>query len=199
MDMNAILSRIIFPTSTTSTATAAAAESAAAAVARNDTAAAGHGDGGGMPTVHHLIETLLPLLGLRSFVPLYGLVGGSLGVDPTNLLMVLGLLWALNRLSRQVYHVLYGLVMEHLMSTVHVSSTDDIYVHMMKWLAAQPRMVNSRSLTAETVSRTAWEDEDESNVARDRSGQYLNFSNQEARSVGSRILRLVAFSSRHTF
>ncbi|KAK5627323.1 hypothetical protein RRF57_003038 [Xylaria bambusicola] len=47
---------------------------------------------------------------------------------------------------------------------------------------SQPRMVNSRYLMAETASKTAWEDEDESMVARDRSGLYLNFSNQEARA-----------------
>ncbi len=70
------------------------------------------------------------------------------------------------------------------MSTIHVSSTDDIYLHLMAWLSQQPKMVNSRDLMAETVSKTAWEDEDESAVARDRSGLYLNFSNQEARAVG---------------
>lgn len=46
-------------------------------------------------------------------------------------------------------------------------------------------MVNSRSLTAETISHTAWEDEntDEASMAWDQSGQYLNFSNQEAKLV----------------
>ncbi|RYO78117.1 hypothetical protein DL766_009862 [Monosporascus sp. MC13-8B] len=151
---------------------------AAAAAAQNITG----GDSGRHGAPPNVVESLLPLLGLRGFAPLYGLVGSSLGIDPTNLLTALGLLWALNRLLRQLYHVCYGLVSEHLMSSVHVSSNDDIYLHLMKWLASQSRMVNSRSLTAETVSRTAWEDEDESNVARDQSGRYLNFSNQEARS-----------------
>ncbi|RYP18586.1 hypothetical protein DL765_003871 [Monosporascus sp. GIB2] len=154
-------------------------ETAAAAAAAQNITGGGSGRHGAPPNV---AESLLPLLGLRGFAPLYGLVGSSLGIDPTNLLTALGLLWALNRLLRQLYHFCYGLVSEHLMSSVHVSSNDDIYLHLMKWLASQPRMVNSRSLTAETVSRTAWEDEDESNVARDQSGTYLNFSNQEARS-----------------
>ncbi|RYP90153.1 hypothetical protein DL770_003689 [Monosporascus sp. CRB-9-2] len=173
MDMNALLRGVLPSMSANMTETAAAA-----AAAQNITGG-GSGRHGAPPNV---VESLLPLLGLRGLAPLYGLVGSRLGIDPTNLLTALGLLWALNRLLRQLYHFCYGLVSEHLMSSVHVDSNDDIYLHLMKWLASQPRMVNSRSLTAETVSRTAWEDEDESNVARDQSGMYLNFSNQEARA-----------------
>lgn len=169
--MNALLRGVLPSVSADMTETATAA-------AQNITG----GGSGRHGTPPNVVENLLPLLGLRGFAPLYGLVGSRLGIDPTNLLTALGLLWALNRLLRQLYHLCYGLVSEHLMSSVHVSSNDDIYLHLMKWLASQPRMVNSRSLTAETVSRTAWEDEEESTVARDQSGMYLNFSNQEARA-----------------
>ncbi|CAJ2508110.1 Uu.00g092960.m01.CDS01 [Anthostomella pinea] len=130
----------------------------------------------------NVIESLLPLIGLRSFAPMYSFIGNWLGYDPTFILTALGFLWASNKVMRQMYHLFYGLITEHLMSTIHISSTDDIYLHIMKWLAMQPKMVNSRALTAETVSKTAWEDEEESNVARDLSGLYLNFSNQEARA-----------------
>lgn len=129
------------------------------------------------------MENLLPMLGLRSFMPMYGLVGGWLGLDPTFLLTVFGIVWAFNKIVRQVYGTMYGIVQEHLMSSIHISSTDDMYVHLMRWLAQQPKMVNSRALTAETVSKTAWEDEDDANVSRDKSGIYLNFSHQEARAV----------------
>ncbi|KAI1751642.1 P-loop containing nucleoside triphosphate hydrolase protein [Xylaria castorea] len=135
----------------------------------------------GMPT--NVVESILPLIGLRGFAPMYRFIGSWLGWDPTYLLTVLGFVWATNRLVRQIFYFLYGLVTEHLMSTIHISSTDDIYIHLMAWLSRQPRMVNSRALMAETVSKTAWEDEDESTVARDRSGLYLNFSNQEARAT----------------
>ncbi|KAI1262191.1 P-loop containing nucleoside triphosphate hydrolase protein [Xylariaceae sp. FL1019] len=130
----------------------------------------------------NIIESILPLLGLRGFAPIYRVVGSSLGWDPTILLTALGVIWALNRVFRQVYSLVYKLITDHLMSTIHISSTDDIYLHLMKWLAVQPRMTDSRSLMAETVSKTAWEDEDESKIARDNSGLYLNFSNQEARA-----------------
>lgn len=137
----------------------------------------------GMPA--NVVENILPLIGLKGFAPMYRFIGSWLGWDPTYLLSVLGFVWAANKLGRQIFYFLYGLVTEHLMSTIHISSTDDIYIHLMTWLSKQPRMVNSRALMAETVSKTAWEDEDESTVARDRSGLYLNFSNQEARAVGS--------------
>lgn len=140
-------------------------------------------DAGQMPGDLKVVETLLPLLGLRALVPVYSFVGNSLGLDVTWILTFFGLLWALNKLGRQVYHTIYGFVTENLMSNIHISSTDDIYFHLMIWLAQQPRLTNSRSLTAETVSKTAWEDEDATNVSRDQTGNYLNFSNQEARAV----------------
>ncbi|KAJ2984414.1 hypothetical protein NUW58_g6071 [Xylaria curta] len=134
-----------------------------------------------MPT--NIVENMLPLIGLKGFAPMYRFVDNWLGWDPTSLLGVLGFIWAANKVVRQIFFFIYGLVNEHMMSTIHISSTDDIYIHLMTWLSRQPRMVNSRALMAETASKTAWEDEDESTVARDRSGLYLNFSNQEARAT----------------
>ncbi|KAI1438848.1 P-loop containing nucleoside triphosphate hydrolase protein [Xylaria sp. CBS 124048] len=131
----------------------------------------------------NIVESILPLMGLRGFAPVYQFIGSRLGWDPTMLLSLLGFVWAANKIARQVYHFLHGLVTEYMMSTVHISSTDDIYLHLMTWLSKQPTMINSRSLTAETMYKTAWEDEDESVVARDHSGVYLNFSNQQARAT----------------
>ncbi|KAI0536711.1 BCS1 N terminal-domain-containing protein [Xylaria digitata] len=130
----------------------------------------------------NVVETILPLIGMRGFAPMYRFVGNWLGWDPTSLLTVLGFIWAINKVIRQIFYFSYGVITEYFMSTIHISSTDDIYIHLMLWLSRQPRMVNSRSLMAETVSKTAWEEEDESTMARDRSGLYLNFSNQEARA-----------------
>ncbi|KAI0201131.1 BCS1 N terminal-domain-containing protein [Astrocystis sublimbata] len=158
----------------------------ATATASGNTSAAGggengNGNGNGMPV--NVVESILPLIGLRGFAPIYRVIHNWLGWDPTYLLSLLGFLWALNKVARQVTYFFYGLVTEYLMSTIHISSTDDIYIHLMTWLSRQPRMVNSRALMAETVSKTAWENEDETTVARDRSGRYLNFSNQEARAA----------------
>ncbi|KAI1165217.1 P-loop containing nucleoside triphosphate hydrolase protein [Nemania serpens] len=151
-------------------------------VVGNTTAAASNASpSDSMPV--NMVESILPLIGLRGFAPVYQFVGRWLGWDPTSLLTVIGFIWAANKVFRQIYHFFYGVFMEYLMSTIHISSTDDIYLHLMAWLSKQPKMVNSRALMAETMSKTAWEDEDESTVARDNSGLYLNFSNQEARAT----------------
>lgn len=150
----------------------------------NDTAI-GNATGGHAGNAHvKMVEHLLPLLGIRGLAPLYGLIGGWLGVagvDMSYLLAVAGAFWALNRVFRQLYYFFNGIVIEHLMSSIHVRNDDDIYIHIMQWLAAQPRLVDSRNLMAETASKKTWENEDASHVARDSSGRYLNFSNQEAR------------------
>lgn len=153
-------------------------------VAANATAAAENASNHGQMHAS-IIESILPMLGLRGLLPMYGFIGNWLGLDPTWLLTTIGMLWACNKLGRQIYHTGYGFITEHMMSNIHISSNDDIYAQLMRWLAMQPGMVNSRSLTAETVSKTAWEDEDDPSVSRDQSGVYLNFSNQEARAVST--------------
>ncbi|KAK3936146.1 BCS1 N terminal-domain-containing protein [Diplogelasinospora grovesii] len=143
-----------------------------------------------------ILETLAPLLGsqfnplLKSFMLFYKVAGSGIlfGLDPTILLTLFGFFWAGNKLWRQVYMTIYGIVQEHLMATIHINSGDEMFLHMMRWLALQPGLVNSRSLTAETTSKTAWEEEEQdlditkSSISADGSGVYLNFSNQEARA-----------------
>ncbi|KAK1982686.1 BCS1 N terminal-domain-containing protein [Colletotrichum cereale] len=143
-----------------------------------------------------MMESLLPMLGgqfnpvLRSLMLLYQMIGSNLGLDPTLVLTLAGFFWAANRVVRQVYGAVFRLIQENFMSNIHITSTDEIYTHMMKWLALQPLMASSRSLTAETVSKTAWEEEEELEALQTRtvagSGggdtEYLNFSNQEAKA-----------------
>lgn len=140
------------------------------------------------------VAQLLPLLGgrfnplMQTFMVVYEMLAKRLGLDPGVILTLFGFLWAFNKVGRQVYTNVYSLVQEYLMASIHISSNDEIYLHLMKWLARQPTMVSSRSLMAETVGKTAWEDEDESDVLKTRispdgSGVYLNFSNQEAKAV----------------
>ncbi|KAI0845538.1 BCS1 N terminal-domain-containing protein [Daldinia vernicosa] len=142
------------------------------------------GNSSAADNTHHAkaVEGILTLVGLRGLAPIYGFIGGWLGFEPSNLLAVVGVLWALNKVLRQVYSFLYRAVTGYFMSSVHIMNNDDIYIHLMDWLATHPRMVNSRDLVAETASKRDWLNEDASDVARDRSGRYLNFSNQEARA-----------------
>ncbi|OTA67701.1 P-loop containing nucleoside triphosphate hydrolase protein [Hypoxylon sp. EC38] len=133
---------------------------------------------------HHAkaVEGILTLIGLRGFIPVYGLIGDKLGIEPTYILTAIGVLWAFNKLFRQIYSFIYGIVTEHCMSSIHICNNDGIYMHVMEWLASQPKMVNSRALFAESGYKRVWKDEDIADVARDSSGRYLNFSNQEAKT-----------------
>lgn len=144
----------------------------------------------------HVMDSLMPLLGLggranpllQTVTLVYNVLGTRLPFDPTILLTFLGFLWAASRIWRQVYSTIYSLVNTYLVASIHINSGDEIYLHMMKWLAAQSVMYNARSLMAETTSKTAWEDEDAAaevvatRIAPDGSGVYLNFSNQEAKA-----------------
>ncbi|KAK4238722.1 BCS1 N terminal-domain-containing protein [Achaetomium macrosporum] len=144
--------------------------------------------GNGLPD--GILDTLSPLLEfnplMKLFMLFYNMAGSHLGIDPTYILTLVAVVWAANKLWGQLYTSLYDLARQYFMARIEVSDTDDIYLHMKKWLSSQPAMVNSRSLTAETASKGAW-DEDESDllpsrVSPDGSGVYLNFSSQEAKA-----------------
>ncbi|KAK0651827.1 BCS1 N terminal-domain-containing protein [Cercophora newfieldiana] len=140
-----------------------------------------------------IFETILPLFGTQ-FNPLFKILmvvwnkaGISLGFDPTIILTIAGVVWAANKLLRQLYGTLYGLTQQYFTASINISNSDEMYNHMMKWLAGQPKLVNSRSLTAETFSRTMWEGEDggdlvTGSIGADGTGIMLNFSNQEAKA-----------------
>lgn len=142
-----------------------------------------------------VMDSIMPLLNLGSrsnpligvFMLFQHLLGSRLGFDPTAALTFVGVLWAVNKLWRQIYMTFYSLINEYITSSIHVNSNDEMFLHMMKFLAGQPSMFNSRSLVAETTSKTAWDGEDEADVvatriSADGAGVYLNFSNEEAKA-----------------
>lgn len=167
-----------------------------------------HGGGGfnassnstlpGLEPIIHLLGARNPLV--QILMLLHQVVGSRTGLDPTMFLTLLGFIWAFNRIWRQLFTTVYRLVSDYFVSSIHIASSDEIYMHLMKWLASRPRLVNSRSLTAETLSKTAWEEEDEADVlatriSADGEGVYLNFSNQEAKMPP----RFVPALGTHTF
>jgi mitochondrial chaperone BCS1 len=143
-----------------------------------------------------LFESLLPVLGgqfsplLRLAMFFHQMIASRLGVDPTTILTLFGFAWALNKVGRQMYMTAYGVIQENFMCNIHISSADDIYTHMMKWLAVQPKIRDSRSLMAESASKSAWEEEEElgalytTNIG-DGTNGYLNFSSQVSKAVGA--------------
>lgn len=139
------------------------------------------------------LEPIIALLGARNplvqvLMVLHSLVGSRIGLDPTMFLTLLGFLWASNRIWYQPYNAARRVMSDYFVSSISVASSDEIYLHLMKWLASQPKLINSRALSAETLSKTAWEEEEENEtdvtsqgIGADGTGVYLNFSNQEAK------------------
>jgi hypothetical protein len=96
-----------------------------------------------------MMDSLMPFLGmgggsnplLQIFMLVYNVLGARLGFDPTSALTFFGFLWAANKVCRQLYAALYRLVNTYVTANVHISSSDEMYLHVMKFLASQPSMV----------------------------------------------------------
>lgn len=130
-----------------------------------------------------------PLMQIVLFV--YRMLGSQLGLDPSVLLTLLGFLWGFSKVGGQVYAHVADFVDRHFMCAMFVSEHDHIYGHLMKWLSQQQAIKDSQYLMAQTVWKSAWEEEEELESALywtdggdgDTDRKYLNFSNQAARSV----------------
>ncbi|AEO61011.1 hypothetical protein MYCTH_2112991 [Thermothelomyces thermophilus ATCC 42464] len=116
-----------------------------------------------------VLETLTLLLGpqfnllLKLLMVLYNIVGGHFGFDPTYPLSAFGF---------------HSLARQYFMASIE----------LIKWFASQPSLVNSRSLTAETVSNSVWDDKDGTGlitkrVSSDGSNAYLNFLTQKTKAA----------------
>jgi chaperone BCS1 len=77
------------------------------------------------------------------------------------------------------------------MCAMYVSEQDSIYNHIMKFMSQLPSIKRSQYLTAQTVWKSAWEEEDDADEALkwtdagegEGGPKYLNFANQAAKSV----------------
>ncbi|KAK1760871.1 BCS1 N terminal-domain-containing protein [Echria macrotheca] len=140
------------------------------------------------------LESLGPLLGsqfnplLKLLMVFHNTAGSRFGLDTTVILSIFGFIWAANKIWRQLWSTVYGLVQTYFTASISISNNDEMFLHMIKWLASQPSLVNSRSLSAETFSPNMWEESEENismimgRIAADGSGINLNFSNQESKS-----------------
>lgn len=130
-----------------------------------------------------------PLIQLILFV--YRLLGAQFGLDPSVLLTLLGFLWGLSKILSQLYSIISSWINRYLMCAMSISEHDQIYSHLMKFLSQQQSITNNRYLSAQTVWRSAWEEEEDlvNSVVLTNGGddngtnKYLNFSSQAARSV----------------
>ncbi|KAF4453050.1 mitochondrial chaperone BCS1 [Fusarium austroafricanum] len=128
-----------------------------------------------------------PLLQLFLFV--YRFVGAQLGLDPSLLLTLLGCLWGLSKLFDQVYATIDNFLHTYFRCTIYVSENDQIYSTLMQFLSEQQDIATNRHLTAQTVFKSAWDEEENSAEALtttsveddEDSPKYLNFASDAAR------------------
>ncbi|KAI1067641.1 hypothetical protein LB506_004043 [Fusarium annulatum] len=128
-----------------------------------------------------------PLLQLFLFV--YRFVGAQLGLDPSILLTLLGCFWGLSKLFDQVYAVVDNILHTYFRCTIYVSENDQIYSTLMQFLSEQQDIASNRHLTAQTVFKSAWDEEEDqadvlaTNTVEDGedSPKYLNFASDAAR------------------
>jgi hypothetical protein len=130
-----------------------------------------------------------PLMQLILFV--YRMLGAHLGLDPSLVLTLLGIFWGVSKVAGQVYVQVGDFIDRHFVCAMYVSEHDQIHSHLMNWLSRQQSISKSQYLMAQTVWKSAWEEEDDLESTlfftdggdADSGRQYLNFSNQAARSV----------------
>ncbi|KAI1010709.1 hypothetical protein LB503_005089 [Fusarium chuoi] len=128
-----------------------------------------------------------PLLQLFLFV--YRFVGAQLGLDPSILLTLLGCIWGLSKLFDQLYAAIDNFVHTYFRCTIYVSENDQIYSTLMQFLSEQQDIASNRHLTAQTVFKSAWDEEEDqadvlaTNTVEDGedSPKYLNFASDAAR------------------
>ncbi|KAF5027395.1 hypothetical protein F66182_472 [Fusarium sp. NRRL 66182] len=128
-----------------------------------------------------------PLLQLFLFV--YRFVGAQLGLDPSLLLTLLGCIWGLSKLIDQATSMVDNFISSYFRCTIYVSENDQIYSTLMQFLSEQQDIASNRHLTAQTVFKSAWdEEEDSANVLSTTSvedgqdsSKYLNFASDAAR------------------
>jgi len=131
--------------------------------------------------------TQLPANILEAFIPGYSIISkfllDVLGFDISLAVSVCFLIFALGTSVQFLWRHAFAQFSKYFMSSISVDSDDDIYDHVMAWLAEQHMSQVSRSLMAKTGKESAWDS------AEDRFGEYemdsntlFNFSNWDAKT-----------------
>lgn len=131
--------------------------------------------------------TNLPANILEAFIPGYSVISSFLldllGFDITLVvsisLLLFGLFTSIKFLGRHAWDQFQT----YFTSFINIDSSDDIYDHVMDWLAAQDVVRHSRSLMAESSQQNAWDlehSETEEEVA--DTTELLNFRNWDAKT-----------------
>ena len=130
--------------------------------------------------------TQLPANLLEAFIPGYSVISkfvlDALGVDITLVVSVCLLLFGLVTASTFLWRHAFEVFEKYFMSAISIESHDDIYDHVMEWLASQKITKNSRSLMARTGRENAWDLTNSDMIDEDLGESVLlNFSNWDAK------------------
>ena len=132
--------------------------------------------------------TQLPANLLEAFIPGYSVISrfvlDALGVDITLVVSICLLLFGLVTASSFVWRHAYAAFEKYFTSAISVESHDDIYDHIMAWLASHSITQNSRSLMAKTGHENAWDLTNSDMMEKDANqggNALLDFSNWDAK------------------
>ena len=105
--------------------------------------------------------TKLPANILEAFIPGYSIISGflleAIGFDITILVSVCALLFGLGTTIRYIWKHAYEKFEDYCMSYIRIESDDDIYEHIMDWIAMQNVSKKSRMLIASTGREDAFD------------------------------------------
>lgn len=113
------------------------------------------------PTDNSTSITQLPTNILEAFIPGYSLISklflDTLGIDISLLVSICFLAFGLVTGLTYAWKIFYRLFEEYCMSFVRIDSDDDMYEHIMGWLASQRISIDSRKLMAKSGRENAWD------------------------------------------
>ncbi|UPK92835.1 hypothetical protein LCI18_003770 [Fusarium solani-melongenae] len=135
-----------------------------------------------------------PVLRFSTFV--YRRIGEWLGLDPSVLLTICGVLWAIHKLYAQLLNMIGNIINKHWTCIVTIPKADPIFDHMMHFLARK-LTTKSRHLAVKTVWKIVPEKGENDDVAKypavtiasdgDDPLKLHNFADQAARSVSEHL------------
>ncbi|KAL8711744.1 MAG: hypothetical protein Q9220_003915 [cf. Caloplaca sp. 1 TL-2023] len=130
--------------------------------------------------------TQLPANILDAFIPGYPVISKFIrdvfGIDVSLVVSVSLLLFGLFTSGKFVWSYTYYYFEKYCTSYICIEHDDDIFTHIMAWIAEQKVSKNSRTLMAQTGRESAWDSLN--GVEADltpTAGQYFNFSNWDAK------------------
>ncbi|KAL8795375.1 MAG: hypothetical protein Q9195_002116 [Heterodermia aff. obscurata] len=131
--------------------------------------------------------TNLPANILEAFIPGYSVISGFLfdllGFDITLVVSVSLLLFGLFTSIKFLWRHASDQFQAYFTSFINIESHDDIYDHLMDWLAAHDVVKYSRSLMAESSHQNAWDAEHSETEDEDaETTELLNFRNWDAKT-----------------